>query len=108
MTNSTNPAQAEEFNSLLTCTRLFTELQSLEPLLIKNRRIFITRNHRSTIQFRILNARGDTVYFTRTFDWKDHNTAPAIAATINQTYRDLIAANLIAANLIAEHRKEQE
>lgn len=85
----------EQHNNLYTCTRLFTELQSLEPLLIKNRRIFITRNHRSTIQFRILNARGDTVYFTRTFDWKDHNTDPSIAAILNQTYRDLIAANLI-------------
>lgn len=95
MTNSTNPAQEEEFNSLLTCTRLFAELQSIEPLLIKNRRVFITRTHRSTIQFRILNARGDTVYFTRTFDWKDHNTDPKIRAILNQTYRDLIAANLI-------------
>ena len=95
MTNSTNPAQAEEFNSLLTCTRLFVELQSLEPLLIKNRRIFITRTHRSTIQFRILNARGDTVYLTRTFDWKDHNTESTLRTAIDQTYRDLIAANLI-------------
>lgn len=98
MTNSTNHAQEEEFNSLLTCTRLFAELQTLEPLLIKNRSVFITRTHHAHIHFRIMSNKTNAIVFARDFNWRHCNTETKLRTAIDQTYRDLIAANLITIN----------
>ena len=87
--------QEATMNNLLTCTILFMNLQSLEPLLVKNRRVFITRNHRSHIQFRITSADGEKVLFSRTFDWQQYNTCSAIHDAVNNIYQDLIAAKLM-------------
>lgn len=82
-------------NNLLTCTHLFINLQAMEPLLVKNRRVFITRNHRSSILFRITRADGEKVLFSRTFDWQEYNTHSAIRDAVNAVLSDLTAAGLI-------------
>ena len=84
----------EPMNELLACSRLFVEIQSMEPLLRGGLRMSITRSGDHVVSVKVYAAGDSRALHRYKVRAKDVTTEAELYAEVNNLWQELVKMNL--------------